>query len=173
MATSRQKVFPNSTVDAAQLRRTFGCFPSGVTAVCAIADSTPVGMAVSSFTSVSLEPPLVSVCIAHGSSTWPRLRNLPRIGVSVLGEGHGRAARQLAARDTDRFADLGYTTTPEGALLLHGSAAWLDCSLYAELPAGDHLIALLEIHGHLAVPDTEPLVFHGSRFRKLAADSDR
>lgn len=173
MTTLGQKTFLDSRTDPSALRRTYGCFPSGVTAVCALDEGTPAGMAASSFTSVSIEPALVSVCIGHGSSTWPRLRNLPRIGVSVLGERHGRAARQLAAQTTDRFADLRYTTTPEGALLLHEATAWLDCSLYAELPAGDHVIALLEIHGHLAIPDTEPLVFHNSRFRQLTADSSR
>ena len=59
-------------VDGTELRRAFGCFPSGVTAVCAIIDGEPVGMAASSFTSVSIDPPLASICVQKSSTTWPR-----------------------------------------------------------------------------------------------------
>lgn len=91
-----------------QLRRAFGCFPSGVTAVCALVDGEPVGMAASSFTSVSVSPPLVSVCIQNISSTWPKLRRRPRLGLSVLAEGHDAACARLASKDGDRFADVGW-----------------------------------------------------------------
>jgi flavin reductase (DIM6/NTAB) family NADH-FMN oxidoreductase RutF len=84
------------TLTAGALRRAFAMFPSGVTAVCATVEGRPVGLAASSFTSVSLDPPLVSVCIAHTSSTWPLLRAAGRVGVSVLAEGHASIARQLA-----------------------------------------------------------------------------
>ena len=154
--------------DPAQLRRAYGCFPSGVTAVCALADGVPVGIAASSFTSVSIDPPLVSVCVQNTSATWPRLRSLPRLGVSVLGHQQNAAARQLAAKQGDRFANLALTHTADGAVLVHGAVAWLDCSIRTEVPAGDHAIVLLRIHALRARPDDEPLVFHGSRFRQLA-----
>lgn len=151
------------------LRDTFGCFPSGVTAVSARVDGELVGLAASSFTSVSLSPALVSVCIDNGSTTWPRLSGVPRLGVSVLSESHEVAARQLASRVGDRFADLPVEISEDDAVLVHGATAWFDCSLEAELPAGDHIIALLRVHRHLAQVDTSPLVFHGSRFRRLDA----
>ena len=69
---------PSLTADV--LRHAFGLFPSGVTAVCGIVDGHPAGLAASSFTSVSLDPPLVSVCIAHTSSTWPILRQCRWLG---------------------------------------------------------------------------------------------
>ncbi len=85
-------------VDPQTLRNAFGCFPTGVTAICAVIDGEPVGMAASSFTSVSLDPALVLVCIQNSSATWRKLRSAPRIGVSVLGEQHDRACSQLAAK---------------------------------------------------------------------------
>ena len=91
-------------VDGTELRRAFGCFPSGVTAVCAIIDGEPVGMAASSFTSVSIDPPLASICVQNSSTTWPRLRNQPRLGLSVLAEDHTDAAISLSRKVGGRFA---------------------------------------------------------------------
>ena len=157
------------TTDPAALRQAFGCFPSGVAAVCAEAEGGPVGMAVSSFTSVSIDPPLVSICVSHSSATWPKLRAAPRLGVSILNDAHGVACRQLSSKDGDRFAGLLLERTPERAVLIDGATAWLDCSLHAELAAGDHTIALLRIEALAADPATGPLVFHGSRFHRLVA----
>jgi flavin reductase (DIM6/NTAB) family NADH-FMN oxidoreductase RutF len=155
-------------VDSTQLRRAFGCFPSGVTAICALVDGLPVGMAASSFTSVSVSPPLVSVCMQHSSTTWPRLRDRPRLGLSILAEGQDGACRQLASKTGDRFAGTQWTASPNGSVYVHGSPAWLDCSVHSEVHAGDHTIILLEIHGLHADPHTAPLVFYGSAFRRLA-----
>jgi flavin reductase (DIM6/NTAB) family NADH-FMN oxidoreductase RutF len=154
-------------LDPARLRRVLGAFPSGVTAVAAVVDGAPVGLAASSFTSVSLDPPLVSVCIAHASTTWPVLRGARRLGVSVLGADQEAAGRQLAARGADRFAALAWRSTGHGAVLLDGAAAWLECGIEAEVRAGDHDIVLLRVHDLDADHDVSPLVFHGSRFRRL------
>ncbi|MFI6157930.1 flavin reductase family protein [Kitasatospora sp. NPDC051170] len=158
-----------TTLDATVLRRTFGCFPSGVTAVCAMAADGPVGMAVSSFIPVSLDPPLVSVCVGDRSRTWARLRTADRLGVSVLNEEQHAACRQLSALDGDRFAGIRWFGTPGGAVLIGDAAASLECALEGELPAGDHRIALLRIHAVQSAPEVAPLVFHGSRFRRLAS----
>ncbi|GAB2843177.1 flavin reductase family protein [Actinocorallia aurea] len=155
--------------DAPLLRTAFSCFPSGVTALCALVDGEPVGMAASSFTSVSLDPPLVSVCVANESRTWERLKDVPRLGVSVLGEDQGPACRALAAPGADRFAGLDLRTTDGGAVLLRGAPAWLECSVEAALPAGDHQIVLLRVRAVDAEPHRAPLVFHASGFRQLAA----
>lgn len=156
-------------LDAAALRQAFGCFPSGVIAVCATVDGVPVGMAASSFTGVSLDPPLVSVCIQHTSTTWPQLRDRPYLGVSVLAEGHDETCISLSRKKGDRFAGVAWTELPGGGVVVHGSTARLNCRLRDEVPAGDHLIALLEICSLQAHPETSPLIFHGSRFRRLAA----
>ncbi|MCM3922273.1 flavin reductase family protein [Frankia sp. AiPs1] len=159
----------DAATDQQLLRSTFGCFPSGVTALCALVDGEPVGMAVSSFTSVSLDPPLVSVCVANTSTTWPRLRDPARLGVSVLGETHDVACRQLSARDGDRFAGISWRASGGGALFVADSAAALECELVREVAAGDHLIALLRVHALSSDTNVTPLVFHHSRFRQLVA----
>ena len=155
--------------DTALLRQVFRCFPSGVTAVCAIIDGEPVGMAASSFTSVSLDPPLVSVCVQNSSRTWPHLRTADRIGLSVLSESQGVLCRALAAREGDRFSAVSWSRTDDGAIFIDDAVALLDCTLHSEVPAGDHAIALLRIHQVRADLETAPLVFHGSRFHRLAA----
>ena len=154
--------------DVALLRQVFGCFPSGVTAVCAMVDGRPVGMAASSFTSVSIDPPLVSVCVQNDSQTWPKLRSVSRIGLSVLAADQEAACRALSDKHADRFEGVGWSLLDEGAIVVDGATAILDCTLHSELPAGDHAIALLEIHHVHADLTTTPLVFHGSRFRRLA-----
>jgi flavin reductase (DIM6/NTAB) family NADH-FMN oxidoreductase RutF len=155
-----------------QLRHAFGAFPSGVAAVCARVDRTPTGMAASSFTSVSVDPPLVSVCIQKTSSTWPVLRERPRLGLSVLSQWHDVACRQLASKQGDRFAGVEWDAGPHDSILIRGSSAWMEVSLYNEVEAGDHLIALLEVQGLDTAPYTPPLIFHASRFRKIALTLD-
>jgi flavin reductase (DIM6/NTAB) family NADH-FMN oxidoreductase RutF len=152
-----------------QLREAFGCVPSGVTAVCAAVEGVPVGLAASSFTSVSVTPPLVSVCIQHSSTTWPILRQRPQLGLSVLGEGQDSVCTRLASKTGDRFAGTDWSIAADGSVFVQGATLWLDCTIHAEIPSGDHDIVLLHIHGLRADPATPPLVFHGSRFRRLAA----
>jgi flavin reductase (DIM6/NTAB) family NADH-FMN oxidoreductase RutF len=154
--------------DPALLRRAFGCFPSGVTVVSALVDGDPIGMAASSFTSVSLDPPLVSVCFQEKSSTWQRLRTLSRLGISVLAQGQDAICMSLARPSDNRFATVGWDHTADGAVLVRGATAWLECSPFAEVPAGDHTIALLQIDALQVKPDAAPLVFHSSKFRRLA-----
>ncbi|MFT4125341.1 MAG: flavin reductase family protein [Gordonia sp. (in: high G+C Gram-positive bacteria)] len=154
--------------DAASLRRAYGCFPTGVVAVCALPrGDAPIGMAASSFTSVSLDPPLVSVCIQDTSTTWPRLRSMPTLGVSVLADGQAPLSRQLAGPAAGRFAALDPLVDAEGAVFIPGSTAHLSCTIAHEIAAGDHTLVLLRIRALLADPGVEPLVFHAGTYRQL------
>lgn len=159
--------------DAAELRRVFSTFPTGVVAMAGLVDDRPVGLAASSFVSVSLDPPLVSVCVAHTSRTWPVLRPTRRLGISVLGAHQEQAGRQLSGRSQDRFAGLSWTATGAGAVLLGGASAWLECDVEREMPAGDHDIVLLRVRELSADPRVPPLVFHASTYRRLADRLDR
>ncbi len=154
--------------DSDELRRTFGCFPSGVTAICGLGDGVPMGMAASSFTPVSIDPPLVSVCVQNSSTTWPILRSLPRLGLSVLAEGQDQTCISLSRKAGDRFAGVSWVSRPNGTVFVRGASAWWDCRIHDEVTAGDHTIVLLQICALGANPHTPPLVFHGSRFRRLA-----
>jgi flavin reductase (DIM6/NTAB) family NADH-FMN oxidoreductase RutF len=156
------------TAVALDLRRTFGAYPTGVAAIAGVVDGRPVGLAASSFVPVSLDPPLVSVCVAHTSSTWPQLRRARGIGISVLGDGQDLICRQLAAKQGDRFAGLCWHETPSGGVLLDDAVAWFDCTVETTLPAGDHDIVLFRIHDLDAVDGAAPLVFHASSYRRLA-----
>jgi flavin reductase (DIM6/NTAB) family NADH-FMN oxidoreductase RutF len=157
----------NQDLDPSRLRDAFGIFPSGVVAVAANVDGQPIGLAASSFTSVSLEPPLVSISVAKSSKTWPDLRRSSHLGVTILAEHHGEVCRQLAGPVDGRFDDLGVTVSGDGALTLDEGLAHFDCTIYREVEAGDHLIVLLELH---AVRHSvgQPLVFHRSAFGRLA-----
>ena len=162
---------PITGVRPAHLRRVVGQFPSGVVALAALIDGAPVGRVASSFTSVSLTPPLTSVCVAHTSATWPELSRAPRLGVSVLSAVQTRHGRQLAAKGIDRFAGLHWRPTEAGAVLLDGATAWLDTSIDQQVSAGDHDIVVLHVHDAGCLEDDDhaaaPLVFHVSRFHRL------
>jgi flavin reductase (DIM6/NTAB) family NADH-FMN oxidoreductase RutF len=155
-------------VSPERLRDAFGCFPTGVLAICAVGGAEPVGMAASSFTSVSLSPPLVSVCIQRTSTTWPALRVVPRVGLTVLAEQQGEHCARLASRSGDRFAGLAWTATRDGAVFIDGGSLWLDCAIEREIRAGDHDLVLLRVMGLRSDRSQAPLVFHGSRYRRLA-----
>jgi len=149
------------------LREAFGHFPSGVVAVAAEIDGLRVGIAASTFVPVSLDPPLVSFCIQNNSRTWLQLKDLPVLGISVLGEAHDEVARALAAKTNDRFAGLETTSSSGGAVFVKGTSLWLETSLEQTVPAGDHSIVLLRIHGITNHGDVPPMVFHRSAFRRL------
>jgi flavin reductase (DIM6/NTAB) family NADH-FMN oxidoreductase RutF len=155
--------------DQAVLRQAFGCFPSGVTAFCGLLDGVAEGMAASSFTTVSLDPPLVSVCVANTSTTWPKLAGLERLGLSVLAGDHGPVARALAAKNSDRFSNVDWMATDSGAVFVHGATLWLECSPFKRIEAGDHEIVVLQIVSLAVYPDVAPMIFHRSNFHGLAS----
>jgi flavin reductase (DIM6/NTAB) family NADH-FMN oxidoreductase RutF len=105
--------------------------------------------------------------VAHSSTTWPTLGRARRFGVSVLSAEQGTACRQLSARGVDRFEALQWRATDDGAVLLEGASAWLDCSIHSTVRAGDHDIVVLAVHDLGADHDVTPLVFHASQFRRL------
>lgn len=153
--------------DTTALRTVYGAFPTGVTAVATLIDGTPAGLVASSFTTVSLAPPLVSVCMAHTSGTWPVLRRAERLGISVLGAEHRSICRQLAGPSDERFTGVAWRPTPDGAVLLDGAGAWFECSVDKEVRAGDHDIVVLRVHDLHADKAVDPLVFHASALRSL------
>lgn len=159
-------VMSDTELSPASLREAFGHFPTGVIAIAAEVDGVRVGLAASTFVPVSLDPPLVSFCVQNSSETWPKLKGLPSLGISVLGESHDVAARTLAAKTGDRFAGLETHSKDSGAVFIHGTSVWLESTITQEVPAGDHTIVVLQI-SDIVVHDVPPIVFHRSTFRKL------
>lgn len=158
-------------LDPQLIRRCFGRFPSGVAAMVAQVDGKKQALIASSFTvGVSLDPTLVMFAVQKSSSTWPMLSRAERIGISILSDTQAKLCRQLASKDkSQRFAGVNTETAVNGAVRIRDAALWLDCSVYAIYPAGDHDVVLCEVHTMHADEDLEPLVFQDSRFRQLAA----
>jgi len=164
--------FVRDQMNSRTLRDAFGAFPTGVVAVAAKIDGRLVGLAASSFTSVSLDPPLASFSVAKGSTTWPNLRRAKHLGVTVLAEDHGPLCRQLAGPAQQRFTGVAFEITDGGAVMLAEGIAQYDCSVREELEAGDHVIVLLQLHAVVVHSSRQPLIFHRSEFGKLAQHTE-
>ncbi|WP_433477969.1 flavin reductase family protein [Spirillospora sp. CA-142024] len=153
-------------VDATRFRSVLGRFATGVVAVTAIdpASGGPTGLAANSFTSVSLDPPLVAFCVAHTSTTWPLLRSAGRLCVNILGEPQLEISERMARRGGDKFAGTRWTRTPGGAPLIDGALAWIELSVEHEHPAGDHVIVVGRVHDLAEHHDGTPLIFYRSAY---------
>lgn len=163
----RNMLVEESVLDKPTLRRAFGTFVTGVVAVAAEVDGKRYGFAASTFTGVSLDPPLVSISVAETSGTWPRLRDAERIGVTVLTDRQAAVCKQLAGPARSRFRDVPVDVSDRGAVTIRHGLAMFECSLYQEVRAGDHLVVLLRLHAVRQTEDGEPLTFHRSRFGGL------
>ena len=141
-------------LDERDLRDAFGRFATGVALVTAEVDGAPLGLIVSSFAAVSLDPPLISFCPRRESMTWRRMRRAGRFAVHVLSARHGDYARRAADPCADRFAE------PD---VLRDALAVIECDLEAEHVAGDHSIVVGRVRG-LRVRDEEPLVYFAGGF---------
>lgn len=126
----------------ASLRSVMACFPTGVTVVATRnEDGEPIGLTVNSFTSVSLEPPLVLVCIDHGSSSHDPILQAGSFTVSVLSAAQSEVAQRFATAPSEgRFDDVGWRSAPSGHPVVEGATAWLDCTIHEVITAGDHSI---------------------------------
>jgi flavin reductase (DIM6/NTAB) family NADH-FMN oxidoreductase RutF len=105
--------------------------------------------------------------VQNTSTTWPKLKDLPFLGISVLGESHDAAAKTLAAKTGDRFVGLDTTSSERGAVFIHGTSVWLESAIEQEVVAGDHTIVVLRVHDITVHDDVAPIVFHRSTFRRL------
>jgi 3-hydroxy-9,10-secoandrosta-1,3,5(10)-triene-9,17-dione monooxygenase reductase component len=151
--------------DPRSFRDAVGRFATGVAFVTAAPGGEPAGLIVNSFTSVSLEPPLVSFCPSRQSLTWSRMRRAGHFGVNVLARRHERFAARAAPAGADRFAGLDWRPGRSGVPLMTDALASLECETVAEHAAGDHWIVLAAVRDLRISPLEEPLVFFGGAFR--------
>jgi 3-hydroxy-9,10-secoandrosta-1,3,5(10)-triene-9,17-dione monooxygenase reductase component len=142
-------------LDERSLRTAFGRFATGVAFVTAAVDGTSLGLIVSSFAAVSLQPPLVSFCAGRASMTWQRMRHTGRCTINVLGARHGSFARRAAPPGADRFAE------PD---VMRDALAAIECDLEAEHAAGDHWIVVGRVRRLRLASDAQPLVYFAGRF---------
>ncbi|MBH1937209.1 flavin reductase family protein [Streptomyces sp. AV19] len=149
-------------------RDILGRFTTGVVLVTAQTPHGPVGMAVNSFTSVSLEPPLIAVCAARSSTTWPAIRSAGGFAITVLGGQHEAVCRAFSTRGADRFTGGEWSFTRGGHPVLLDGLAWLDCRISTIQPAGDHELVVAEALEGALTGLEGPLVFHAGRYTGLA-----
>ncbi len=147
-----------------QLMRTvLGTFTSGIVVVTA-PSQPPLGFTCQSFTSLSLDPPLVSFCPARTSTTWPLIRAVGRFTINVLAHDQAALSEQFARSGVDRFAGVGWTASPNGSPVIDGVSAWIDCELSTEYGGGDHTIVLGAVQALESNPQRHPLIFYRGRY---------
>lgn len=159
------------TFDAREFRTVLGHFATGVTVVTGIADGSPVGLAANSFSSVSLDPPLVLVCMAATSETWPLIRKSDAFGVNVLGEHQEDICRRFARKEVDRFESTPWEMAVTGSPVFSDALVWLDCVIVAEHTAGDHTVVIGRVVALARRPEGgRPLLFFLGGYGRLAAE---
>lgn len=176
MPDGPDRVVVVETVHRAVFRVVLGHFCSGVTIVTGLRRDTgmiaPVGFTCQSFASLSLDPPLVVFSVAHTSASWPHIRGTGVFGVNILSSQQESLGRRFGERGTDRFAGVAWVSGPAtGVPLLAGSLAWLECTVQAVHPGGDHELVI----GRVAALDVghgsaEPLLFYRGAFRRGPRD---
>ncbi len=146
------------------LREVMGTYPTGVTIVAAVDDSgTPFGLTVNSFTSVSLDPPLILVCIGHTSTSHDRLVARSHFAVNLLSAEQGEVAMRFAREPSEgRFEAVAWRAGDTGAPILDDSAAWIECGVEEVVRGGDHSILIGRVLASW-VGDAPALLFHRGR----------
>lgn len=157
--------------DQRTLRDALGSFATGVTVVTCVDDSgRPVGLTVNSFTSVSLSPPLLLVCIARRARCAPALAAATNFAVNVLQTGQQPASMRFSTRDQDRFGTTPWATGETGAPLLMDSLAVFECERHAIHDGGDHDILIGRVIRASFDPRMDPLLYFRGRYRRLHFD---
>ena len=169
-------VAPGEDADAEQNARKFrdvlGRFCTGVTVVTSISGDEPVGMTCQSFSSVSLDPPLVLFCPAKSSRAWPRMQRAGFFCVNLLSHDQLDLSNGFAAKGTDTFVGVSWRPSATGAPLLDGVLGWVDCTIYAVHEAGDHYVVFGRVMD-LGVEDApHPLLFYRGRYARTEAEQD-
>ena len=154
-------------IDAARFRQLMGRFATGVTVLTVRGDDgRAAGMTASSLASVSLHPPLVSVCVDHTADLHDLIVAAPEFVVNILESGQEELSRRFADPHEDRFAGVGYHLGPEGQVLLDGALAHIECERFAIYPGGDHTIVVGQVIGG-DTRDGHPLLYYRGGYAAL------
>jgi len=160
---------PPPQIDSDRFRHVLGHLPTGVSVVTANHADGPVGMSSNSVTSVSLRPPLILFCPAKDSLTWPKIAETEAFCVNVFAAHHEEISRRFSRRGIDRFARVAWHARDAGPAL-DDAVAWIECTIEAEYPGGDHLIVVGAVDRLDVRKDGgEPLVFFRGRYGSFAA----
>ncbi|NRQ37401.1 flavin reductase family protein [Nonomuraea sp. NN258] len=160
----------SSALDAEGYRRALAVHAAGVVIITAQSDGIPVGLTATSFSSVSLDPPLVSFYVDRTSTTWPRLGAADHFAVNVLASDQAELAARFARRGTDRFAEpTRWRAGPLGAPLLQDVSAHLICLPHETMDVGDHVLVVGMVAEARVHRPGRPLLYHQGRFGRFIA----
>jgi 3-hydroxy-9,10-secoandrosta-1,3,5(10)-triene-9,17-dione monooxygenase reductase component len=158
------------SIDPRTFRDTLGRFASGVVVVTGIDEDGPLGFTCQSFYSVSSDPPLISFSVMKTSTTYPRIQRTGSFAVNVLASDQQHISTQFALTGTDKWAGVAWGKTDAGTPVINGSMMWVDCTVWAEHDAGDHLIVIGQVE-EMSPADPQqsdgPLLYFRGRYRRL------
>jgi flavin reductase (DIM6/NTAB) family NADH-FMN oxidoreductase RutF len=161
------------SVSQAEFRKALGCFATGITVITLDSENEVHGMTANAFTSVSLDPMLVLVCVDQRARTHAHLHAKKRFGVNVLAENQRAISEYYArpARSHDRAAEeagAAFERTEHGTPVLRGALAYLECRLHSAQDAGDHTIFIAQVE-KVVVHEGDPLLYFASNYRKIGS----
>lgn len=155
--------------DSRAFRHALGAYATGIAVVTTCtSEGERVGMTINSFSSVSLDPPLVLWSLALNSPSRALFEQATHYAINILAADQTQVSQQFASRVPDKFAGLEASAGIGGVPLLQGCCAWFECRAENAYPGGDHIILLGHVERFAAAKDTAPIVFHGGRYRELA-----
>jgi flavin reductase (DIM6/NTAB) family NADH-FMN oxidoreductase RutF len=170
-ATLDDQAVGRTSFNAQELRQVLGSFATGVTVVTTSAGEHGYGMTANSFSSVSLDPPLVLVCAIAGTEGADVLARNEKFAINILAADQEPISRYFSSKDrprgADAFRDVSHKLGVTGCPILAGVAAHLDCTLVESYEAGDHVIYIGEVQALDVNPDAQPLLFHGGGYALL------
>jgi len=156
-------------IEATTFRQVLGQYPTGVCVVTALSDQgQPCGMVVGSFTSVSLDPPLVGFLPDKRSSSWPAIEKAGHFCVNVLASDQTDLCRQLSKSGPEKFAGVDYTLSAHNLPILAGATVSIECRLHSVTEAGDHWMVLGRVLGLEARRDADPMLFFRGQYGGFA-----
>ncbi len=145
--------------DSAKFRQVLGHFPTGVTVVTAIEEGAPVGLAIGSFASLSLDPAQVLFCPAKTSSSWPKIRSAGKFCANILADDQEDVSRVFASKAADKFEEIGWRRSGNGSPIIEGVLAYIDCEITQVHDGGDHEIVVGTVQDLEVRHEGGPLVF--------------
>lgn len=171
-ATPMQAITPARQIDATRFREVLGSYPTGVAIVTGIdEDGQPAAMVIGSFTSVSLDPPLIAYLPMKTSRTFARMRGASSFCVNILAADQEAVCQHFASPLDDKFAGLAWHPSPAGNPVLDGVVAWIDCDYASVTEAGDHYIVLGGVLDMQLERDTAPLLFFQRGYGRFSPGS--
>lgn len=157
-----------------EFRAALGAFATGVTVITTRGEDHLFGMTANAFSSLSLEPPLVLVCVISGTEGAKVIEQNNIFAVNMLGAAQEAISRYFSSKERprglDAFREVPHAVAVTGAPILEGISGFLDCKLHATHEAGDHVIFIGEVLALGSHPEVRPLLFHGGKYRFLEGD---